>query len=72
MNSFILGKDNFPIWFKEECKKGRVKILYDEDENVKGVKIFNPTKTIECKMGDKIIKMRTGLSCIPYKNNKGK
>lgn len=62
--SFIFGKETPPSWFGESCRMGVVKLQYDiEDGSLIGAIIKNPTSKIECRVGDVITKMRTGLSC---------
>lgn len=71
MEQFIVGVNKIPNWFKEACESGRAKINYDEESGkLKEVILFNASGTEKCHSGDKIIKMRSGLSCIKREEQK--
>lgn len=67
VKSFVLGRDAVPEWFNESARQGRAKLVYDPDEQTEliGAVIFAPTKTINVKLGDTIMKSRTGLMVVP-------
>lgn len=60
-NSFIIGKDKIPSWFDEQCKKGKARIFYDDEENIKLIKIISPGTEYELNVGDKIILNKHGM-----------
>jgi hypothetical protein len=67
ISSFVIGsKNEIPKWLDDECKKGRVKIIYDDDKNIELVKIFSPSATYELVKGDKVIKNKHGLVGVKY------
>jgi hypothetical protein len=63
VESFVIGEE-FPDWFKEECKKGRARVIYNEDNKneIERVKVYTPTTTYELFAGDKVIKTKSGLT----------
>lgn len=62
---FIFDGKHFPDWFNKQCKTGKAKLLFDEDNNVNGCLIFTPVKNINVKIGDTVILSRSGLYAIP-------
>lgn len=60
---FVLGKDHFPQWFKDQTSKGRAKVLTDiETGEVVGATLYTATRTMHAKVGDTILLSRAGLS----------
>lgn len=61
---FVVGRDDFPVWFNDECSKGRAKINFEKGR-VKNVIVYSPTKTFTANIGDVIILYNSGMSVIP-------
>lgn len=69
VESFVFGQ-KAPAWFDDEARKGRVRIMYDDEGNIVSAKIMSGTKVYEAHKGDSIIKSNSGLVVIPQ--NKAK
>lgn len=63
---FVLGKDNFPEWFKEQATKGRVRLNYDDDGVLENVVVYGATKNYTAKPDDVIVMLKTGITVIPH------
>lgn len=63
---YTIQKNNegAPEWFHNECAAGRIRLFYD-GEYLEKVTVFTPTKTVTGKIGDVIVKSRTGMNIIP-------
>lgn len=64
LESFIFGEGKVPEWFNIEANAGRVKMLFDEDDQIIGAQILSGTKTYEAKIGDSVIKTKYGLAVL--------
>lgn len=65
MQQFVFGVKNPPEWFSTECLKGRVKMHYDNSNNIVGATVHTATKTVEAKVGDSIILIESGIQVVP-------
>lgn len=70
VESFIFGEGKAPEWFDKEANAGRVKIMYDEDDQMIGAQILSGTKTYEAKIGDSILNTKYGLAVLPKEKAK--
>lgn len=61
---FVVRDMNFPIWFNDECAKGRAKVVSDNGKLI-NIVVHNATKTITANIGDVIVLYNSGLSVIP-------
>lgn len=61
---FVVRDMNFPVWFNDECAKGRAKIV-TEDGKLLNIVVHNATKTLTANIGDVIVLYNSGLSVIP-------
>lgn len=68
--TFIIGKDKFPIWFNDEAMKGRAKVNRDDEGNILNVIIYGAAKNVVANVGDSIIRSKTGLLVIPKEKAK--
>lgn len=68
--SFVLGKESFPEWFKEETERGRARVMYDEDGELDHVIIYSIGREIKARVGDTIVLTRSGVSSIAAKDAK--
>lgn len=57
----VENKAGFPEWFDAEMKKGRAKILRDEDGVFVGVEIFAPSGKVRAYPGDRVVLSRSGM-----------
>lgn len=64
IKKFTVNDMNFPIWFNDECAKGRAKIV-TEDGKLLNIVVYNATKTLTANIGDVIVLYNSGLSVIP-------
>ena len=64
VESFIFGEGKAPQWFNKEANSGRVKILFDEDDQIIGAQILSGTKVYEAKNGDTILNTKYGLAVV--------
>jgi hypothetical protein len=64
MESFIFGEGKTPEWFNKEANAGRVKVMYDEDNQIIGCQIISGTKTYEAEIGDTILNTKYGLMVV--------
>ena len=67
---FVLDVDDFPLWFKDETARGRARVFYDEDGEIKNVKIISATKTYTALPGDTIVKLKSGMVVIKAEDAK--
>lgn len=58
------NNEDAPEWFHNECAAGRIRLFYD-GEYLEKVTVFTTTKTVVGKIGDVIVKSRTGMNIIP-------
>lgn len=65
---FIVGKEDYPAWFREQASKGRVRLNYDDDNVLKDITVYGPTKNYIAKPGDVIIMLKSGLAVIDKKS----
>lgn len=65
MDKFVFDGKQFPDWFNKQCKLGRAKLTFDENNNVNGCLIFTPVKNINVKIGDTVTFSKSGLYAIP-------
>ena len=70
VESYVLGEGKAPDWFNKEANAGRVKIMYDEDEQTIGAQILSGTKVYEAKVGDSIMNTKYGLAVLPKEKAK--
>ena len=70
LEQFILGEGKAPEWFDNEANAGRIKMIYNEDEELIGAQILSGTKTYEAKVGDSIINTKYGVAVIPQEKAK--
>jgi len=63
-------KGNYPGWFDEECRKGKVKVNYDDNGDVISAAVHTPVKIITAHIGDSIIKSKAGLHVASKSNGK--
>lgn len=70
MEQFIFGEGKTPVWFDQEANAGRVKLLYDEDDQLVGAQILSGTKVYEAKIGDSILNTKYGLAVLPQEKAK--
>lgn len=62
---FVVSDVAVPDWLEEQAHKGRIKLCYNEDEELVGATVFGPTKTTIAKVGDTIVLSKSGLSVLP-------
>lgn len=70
VESFIFGEGKAPEWFDKEANAGRIKIMYDEDDQMIGAQILSGTKVYEAKIGDSILNTKYGLAVLPKEKAK--
>lgn len=70
MENFVFGEGKAPEWFNKEANAGRVKIMYDEDDQIIGCQILSGTKVYEAKIGDTILNTKYGLAVVPKEKAK--
>lgn len=70
MESFIFGEMRAPDWFNKEANAGRVKVLYDEDDEILGAQIISGMKVYEVRIGDTVLYSKYGLSVVPKEKAK--
>lgn len=70
IESFILGEMKAPEWFNEEANKGRVKLIFDEDNDLIGAQILSGTKIYDAVIGDSILNTKYGLAVLPKEKAK--
>lgn len=68
--TFILGRGSVPSWFNDEANKGRAKLIYNEDEELIGAKVFMATKMVNANVGDTIMLLKSGLAVVPREKAK--
>lgn len=68
--NFIFGEGKAPEWFNKEANEGRVKLMFDEDDQLVGAQILSGTKVYEAKVGDSILNTKYGLVAIPREKAK--
>lgn len=70
VENFILSNKKAPDWFNKEANAGRVKLLFNEDEEMIGAQIVSGTRTYEAKIGDTILNTKYGLMVLPKEKAK--
>lgn len=70
VESFIFGEGKAPEWFDKEANMGRVKLMFDEDDQMIGAQILSGTKIYEAKIGDSILNTKYGLAVLPKEKAK--
>lgn len=60
-DSFIVGTDDFPAWFKEQTAKGKAKINRDDDDVLESITVLSATKSYIARPGDTIMSLKTGM-----------
>ncbi len=65
--TFVVGKDKFPDWFNQQAAMGRARTVRDDDGNIEYVVINNASGSYRAKVGDSVMKSKTGLLVIPQK-----
>ena len=70
MENFVFGEGKAPEWFNKEANAGRVKIMYDEDDQIIGCQILSGTKVYEAEIGDTILNTKYGLAVVPKEKAK--
>lgn len=63
--SFVLSSKDVPVWLNDEAAKGRVKFVFDDNDELVGATVYTPTKTLNAKVGDTIMLMKSGLAVLP-------
>ena len=66
-DDFVVGKDKFPEWFNEQAAMGRVRTVRNDDGDIDYVIVNNASGSFRAKVGDSILKTKTGLIVIPQK-----
>lgn len=61
----VKDEAGFPEWFDAEMKRGRSKILRDEDDVFLGVEIFTPSGKVKAYPGDTVVLSRSGMCVLP-------
>ena len=64
IKKFVVGNMNFPVWFNDECAKGRARVV-SENGKLLNIVVHNATRTITANIGDVIVLYKSGLSVIP-------
>lgn len=64
IETFIFGEGKAPDWFNKEANAGRVKIIFDEDDQIIGAQILSGTKVYEAKIGDSVLNTKYGLAVL--------
>lgn len=70
VESFVLGEGKAPEWFNNEANAGRVKLIYDEDDQLIGAQILSGVKVYDALIGDSILNSKYGLAVIPKEKAK--
>ena len=70
VESFIFGEGKAPEWFNKEANAGRVKMLFDEEDQMIGAQLLSGTKVYEAKIGDSIMNTKYGLAVLPKEKAK--
>ena len=70
LESFVFGSNKTPEWFNKESNAGRVKMIFDEDDQIVGAQILSGTKVYEAKIGDSILNTKYGLAVLPREKAK--
>lgn len=61
---FIVGKEDYPAWFREQASKGRVKLNHDDDGVLQSITVYAPTKSYTAKPGDVILMLKSGMTVL--------
>lgn len=70
VESYVLGEGKAPEWFNKEANAGRVKLIYDEDDQLIGAQILSGMKVYDALIGDSIINTKYGLAVLPKEKAK--
>lgn len=70
VESYVLGEGKAPEWFNKEANAGRVKIIFDEDNELIGAQILSGTKVYDAVVGDSILNTKYGLAVLPREKAK--
>lgn len=70
IEQFVFGEGKAPKWFDDQANAGRVKLIYDEDEQLVGAQILSGTKVYKAKIGDSILNTKYGLAVLPQEKAK--
>lgn len=70
VESFVFNGGKAPEWFNKEANAGRIKLMFDEDDQITGVQIASGTKVYEAKIGDTILNTKYGLAVLPKEKAK--
>lgn len=65
VDSFVLGKDNYPAWFALLDKEGQVLYEYTKDRKLKSITIKRPVKYMTAQLGDTIMNMSGNVIVVP-------
>lgn len=69
----ILSRNGqYPKWFNEECRMGRIKAVYDDDGVMIGATVHAPGRVAGAVLGDSIVKLKSGLRVVPAGKRKQK
>lgn len=63
--TYVLGSRNVPDWVNSEAEAGRIKISYNDDAEIEYAKVASGNKEYNAKVGDTIVKSKSGLVVIP-------
>ena len=67
VKQFVVGKEPYPIWFRELAEKGRARINVDEDGVLQNITVHTPTKNYVAKPGDTIVLKKSGMTVLESK-----
>ena len=70
MENYILGEGKVPDWFNAEANAGRIKLIYDEDDQMIGCQVLSGTKVYDAVIGDSIINTKYGVVVLPKEKAK--
>lgn len=70
VEGFVFGEMKVPDWFNKEANSGRIKLIFDEEDQMVAAQILSGTKVYEAKVGDSILNTKYGIVVIPREKAK--
>lgn len=65
VESFVLGKDPYPAWFKSISEEHKVHYIIDDTGKVLRVIINNPKETVTAQAGDTLVYFQGSIVVVP-------
>ena len=61
VQTFVLGVDNYPAWFRKLDEEKKVTYVFREDGSLLQLIIKNPNKYVTAKPGETLIKLQDDI-----------